>query len=196
MVDLNHEKIAWSKGFSFVAGIDEAGRGPLAGPVVAGAVILKSAKFTERIDDSKKLTAGQRQRAFGEISKKAVIGIGVIDNDIIDKVNIAKATILAMKQALFNLFVKPDFLLIDGILNIGAGVPCEYIISGDAKSLSIAAASIVAKVTRDNIMFGFQKQYPQYCFDIHKGYATRNHFWLIKKFGPFPLHRKSFRMGT
>lgn len=193
MVNLEHEKKAWKDGFSLVAGIDEAGRGPLAGPVVAGAVILKSGDFKERIDDSKKLTAGQRQAAFDEIMKKAVIGIGVIDNYIIDKVNIANATILAMKQALFNMLIKPDFALIDGILDIRAGIPCKYIKSGDAKSLSIAAASIVAKVTRDNIMLACHKQYPKYDFNSHKGYGTQKHIYIIRKIGLSRLHRRSFK---
>lgn len=190
---LNYEKAAWDKGFNLIAGIDEAGRGPLAGPVVAGAVILKSGDFNSRIDDSKKLTPKQRQAAFEEIIKKAVIGVGVVDNYVIDKLNIANATIIAMKQALFNLVIRPDFALIDGILDIGATIPCKYIKSGDAKSVSIAAASIVAKVTRDTIMLSYHEQYPKYNFSAHKGYCTKNHVYLLHKLGPTPIHRRSFK---
>lgn len=195
MANLAYEKKAWDSGFNLVAGVDEAGRGPLAGPVVAGAVILKTTDFTERIDDSKKLSAQKRQRAFSEIIKKAIFGVGIIDNYFIDKFNIANATIMAMKQALFNLPVKPDFILIDGILDIGAASPCKYIKSGDAKSLSVAAASIVAKVTRDNIMFRYHSQYPKYNFLSHKGYGTREHIYILRRFGPCRIHRRSFRMG-
>jgi ribonuclease HII len=194
MPNLNHEKTAWGRGFSLVAGVDEAGRGPLAGPVVASAVILKGSGFKERIDDSKALTARQRQAAYEEIRKKAVIGIGAIDNNTIDRLNIAVATAMAMKQALFNLMVRPDFILIDGNMDIGTKIPCKYIISGDSKSLSIAAASIVAKVTRDNIMFGYHRQYPTYDFAKHKGYGTKRHIWLMKKLGPCQIHRRSFRV--
>jgi len=190
--NLNFEKIAWNKGFNIIAGIDEAGRGPLAGPVVAGAVILKTTDFNERIDDSKKLTAKQRGRAFGELIQKSIYAVGLVDNYTIDKINIANATILAMKRALFNLLVKPDFILIDGILKIGVDTPCEYIKSGDAKSLSIAAASIIAKVTRDNIMFGYHEKYPKYDFASHKGYGTHKHIYIIHKKGPCAIHRKSF----
>jgi len=196
-VNLTYEKTAWGNGFNLVAGVDEAGRGPLAGPVVASAVILKNADFTERIDDSKKLTAAQRDRAYQEITQKAIYAVGVVDNYTIDKINIANATIVAMKRALFNLRVRPDFVLIDGILKIGYNAPCEYIKSGDAKSLSIAAASIIAKVTRDNIMFSYNKKYPGYNFIAHKGYGTRKHFYIIHKKGPCAIHRKSFltRLG-
>jgi len=190
--NFSYEKTAWKKGYSLIAGIDEAGRGPLAGPVVAGAVILKTTDFTERIDDSKKLTAKQRERAFSELSHKSIFAVGLVDNYIIDKINIANATILAMKRALFNLIVKPDFILIDGILRIGVDTPCEYIKSGDAKSLSIAAASIIAKVTRDNIMIAYHKKYPKYDFIAHKGYGTHKHIYIIHKKGPCVIHRKSF----
>ena len=190
--NLAFEKTAWGKGFNLVAGIDEAGRGPLAGPVVAGAVILKTTDFKERIDDSKKLTAKQRERAFSELTKKTIFAVGFVDNYTIDKINIANATILAMQRALFNLIVKPDFVLIDGILKIGVDMPCEYIKSGDAKSLSIAAASIIAKVTRDNIMRVYHKKYPAYDFFAHKGYGTHKHIYIIHKKGPCIIHRKSF----
>jgi len=193
--DLTFEKSAWRKGFSLVAGVDEAGRGPLAGPVVAGAVILKTTKFEERIDDSKKLTPKQRERAFAELTRKSIFAIGLVDNYTIDKINIANATKLAMKRALFNLIVKPDFVLIDGTMNIGLNAPCEYIKSGDAKSLSIAAASIIAKVTRDNMMVVYHKKYPAYDFLAHKGYGTHKHIYIIHKKGPCAIHRKSFLTG-
>lgn len=194
MAKLQYEETAWQENFSLVAGIDEAGRGPLAGPVVAAAVILKTIDFDERIDDSKKLTEKQRERAFSEIITKAVIGVGIIDNYLIDKINIANATIMAMKRALFNLIIKPDFVLIDGNLNIGVkDIPCRYIVSGDAKSLSIAAASIVAKVTRDHIMLKYHKKYPMYNFINNKGYGTKHHIYILQKSGPCSIHRKSFR---
>lgn len=193
--NLDYERIVWDKGFNLIAGVDEAGRGPLAGPVVAGAVILKTTDFSERIDDSKKLTAKQRDRAFGELIQKSIYAIGLVDNTTIDKINIANATIIAMKRALSNLLVKPDFVLIDGILKIGVDTPCEYIKSGDAKSLSIAAASIIAKVTRDNIMRGYHKKYPAYDFYSHKGYGTHKHIYIIHKKGPCAIHRKSFLTG-
>ena len=193
--NLVYEKRAWGKGFSVIAGVDEAGRGPLAGPVVAGAVILKTTDFTQRVDDSKKLTAKQRERAFCELAHKSIFAVGLVDSYTIDKINIANATILAMKRALFNLLVKPDFVLVDGILKIGVDTPCEYIKSGDAKSLSIAAASIIAKVTRDNIMVGYHKKYPEYDFIAHKGYGTHKHFYIIHKKGPCAIHRKSFLTG-
>jgi len=195
MANLRYEKNAWEKGFSLVAGVDEVGRGPLAGPVVACAVILKTMKFIERIDDSKKLSAKQRERAFAELKHKCIFAIGLVDNYTIDKINIANATKLAMKRALFNLIVKPDFVLIDGNMNIGLNAPCEYIKSGDAKSLSIAAASIIAKVTRDNMMVVYHKKYPQYDFLAHKGYGTHKHIYIIHKKGPCTIHRKSFLTG-
>jgi len=196
MANLSYEKSAWMKGYDLVAGVDEAGRGPLAGPVVASAVILKKTDFKERIDDSKKLTPSQRQSAFEEIARNALIGIGIVNNYFIDKVNIANATIMAMKQALFNLFVKPDLILVDGIIKIDAPIPCLCIKSGDAKSLSIAAASIVAKVTRDNLMLKFHDKYPRYNFMSHKGYGTKNHIYILQRFGPSPIHRKSFKLHT
>ena len=142
---------------------------------------------------SKKLTAKQRESAFEEISKKAVIGIGIIDNYYIDKINIANATIMAMRQALFNLFIEPDFVLIDGILDIGLNKACRYIVSGDSKSLSIAAASIVAKVTRDNLMLKYHIQFPVYNFINNKGYGTKAHICALQIKGPCRIHRRSFK---
>ena len=193
MAHLEYEKSAWKNGFSIVAGIDEAGRGPLAGPVVAAAVVLKTVNFENRIDDSKRLTARQRQRAFSEIIKKSVFGIGTVDNSLIDKLNIAKATILAMRQALFNLFIRPDFALIDGIMEIGNDIPQRCIKRGDSRSLSIAAASIIAKVTRDDIMLKYHKQFPAYNFLNNKGYGTKEHVSILEKRGPCRIHRRSFK---
>jgi len=189
---LRHEKRARLKGHRLIAGVDEAGRGPLAGPVVAGAVILRDTGFTERIDDSKRLTPAMRQRAFTEILSKAVIGVGIVSERVVDRINIYNATLLAMKEAVSNLKLKPDYVLIDG--NVGPRLPMEVLTipSGDAKSLSIACASIVAKVCRDSIMSFYDTLYPVYDFSSHKGYGTRRHMALIDAHGPSPIHRRSF----
>ncbi|MBI2447480.1 MAG: ribonuclease HII [Candidatus Omnitrophica bacterium] len=192
---LQYEAQAEESGFKVIAGIDEAGRGPLAGPVVASAVILKRTDFVERIDASKKLSPGQRLRAYHEILNKAVIGIGIISNEIIDEINIYKATLRAMEEAVLNLKVSPDYILIDG--NMKPKVACHSlsIIKGDSKSLSIASASIIAKVTRDNIMMEYDKSYPEYGFARHKGYPTEEHVKRIRKYGLSPIHRRSFKCG-
>lgn len=192
---LQYEVQAEESGFKIIAGIDEAGRGPLAGPVVASAVILKRTDFIERIDDSKKLSPAQRLRAYYEILNKAVIGTGIISNEIIDEINIYKATLMAMEEAVLNLKVSPDYILIDG--NMKPKVACHSlsIIKGDSKSLSIASASIIAKVTRDNIMMEYDKSYPEYGFARHKGYPTKEHVKRIKEYGLSPIHRKSFRIS-
>lgn len=189
---LYHERKAHKRGFRRVAGIDEAGRGPLAGPVVAASLILKKSRFRHRIDDSKKLTPRARGLAYGEIRKKAWIGIGIVSEKIIDEINIYNATVLAMEEAIRNLGVKPDFLLIDGRIKLKA--PCKklHIIRGDSKSRSIACASIIAKVTRDRIMCEYHKKYPGYGFLRHKGYATKEHVRRLMKHGPSPIHRMSF----
>ena len=192
---LQYETEAEEKGFKVIAGIDEAGRGPLAGPVVASAVILKRTDFVERIDDSKKLSHIQRLRAYHEILNKAVIGTGIISNEIIDEINIYKATLRAMEEAVLNLKVSPDYILIDG--NMKPKVACHSlsIIKGDSKSLSIASASIIAKVTRDNIMMEYNKSYPEYGFARHKGYPTKEHVKKIREYGLSPIHRRSFKCG-
>ena len=192
---LQYEVQAEESGFKIIAGIDEAGRGPLAGPVVASAVILKRTDFVERIDDSKKLSPGQLLRAYHEILNKAVIGTGIISNEIIDEINIYKATLMAMEEAVLNLKVSPDYILIDG--NMKPKVACHSlsIIKGDSKSLSIASASIIAKVTRDNIMMEYDKSYPEYGFARHKGYPTKEHVKRIREYGLSPIHRRSFKCG-
>jgi ribonuclease HII len=190
---LLHEKELSKGGYSRVAGVDEAGRGPLAGPVVAGAVIIKSFQFKERIDDSKKLSPKLREKAFAEIFKKAIVGIGIVDEKTIDKINIYQATKRAMQIAISNLELPPNFVIVDGKMKIATKCPMRCIVGGDSKSLSIAAASIVAKVTRDRMMVEYDKLYPQYGFAKHKGYGTKEHMAAIKDHGPSPIHRNSFR---
>jgi len=161
--------------------------------VVAACLVLKKTRFAHRIDDSKKLTPRGRFLAYGEILKKAWVGVGVVSEKIIDKINIYNASVLAMEKAIKNLKRKPDFLLVDGRV-IKLKAPCEksYIIRGDSKSLSIACASIIAKVTRDKMMCEYHKKYPRYGFFRHKGYATRDHVRRLMKYGPSPIHRASF----
>lgn len=189
---LLQEKSLSSAGYTRIAGVDEAGRGPLAGPVVAGAVILNTYDFRARIDDSKKLTARAREKAYSEILKKADVGVGIVDEKIIDAVNIHQATKKAMKIALSNLKTPPDYCIVDGRMKISTRCPIKCIIGGDGKSMSIAAASIVAKVTRDAIMREYDKVYPQYGFARHKGYGTKMHKAALKTHGPSPIHRFTF----
>ena len=191
---LRHEKAAEDRGFASIAGIDEAGRGPLAGPVVACAVILKDTRFFCEVNDSKKLSPKKRLHAYREIVKKSIVGIGMVDEDIIDIINIRRATMLAMEHAVRNLSTKPDILLIDGRLKLNLPYPQESIIGGDSKSLSIAAASIIAKVTRDTLMMQYHETYPHYRFDLHKGYGTKLHISALKNHGPSTIHRKSFKV--
>lgn len=190
---LLHERNLSSAGYCRIAGVDEAGRGPLAGPVVAGAVIIKDYKFKERIDDSKKLSAKRRERACREILKKCVVGIGVVDEKIIDDINIYQATKRAMQLAISKLDIPPDYVIVDGNMRISTACPIKCIVAGDSKSLSIAAASIVAKVTRDRLMKEYDAIYPEYGFAQHKGYGTRGHIKAISDYGPSPIHRRSFR---
>lgn len=190
---LYHEKRAHKAGYCQIAGIDEAGRGPLAGPVVAACVILKDFKFKNRIDDSKALTPKARARAYDEILKKAVFGIGIVKEKIIDKINIYHATASAMEKAVGALTGTPDFLLIDGTIRLNLPYKKALIVGGDTKSLSIACASIIAKVTRDRIMERYDRIYPHYGFARHKGYGTRQHKEALVKYGPSPIHRFTFR---
>jgi ribonuclease HII len=185
-------------GFDTIIGVDEAGRGPLAGPVVAAAVALKAKGFRSRIDDSKKLTPRQREAAFLEISAKSAFGIGIVNEQVIDRVNILQATRLAMLQAVGSLIKKfgasgaRPCLIVDGNMPLDAGFPCQPIVGGDGRSKSIAAASILAKVSRDRIMSIYDRVYPGYGFLRHKGYPTSAHRRALKKLGPSPIHRKSF----
>jgi ribonuclease HII len=197
------EKKLRKKGYSFVAGIDEAGRGPLAGPVVAVAVNFQfpifnkfSIKQFSKINDSKKLTEKQREEIYEVLIKHPQInfGVGIVSEKVIDKINILQATKLAMKKALRNLEKKTkiDYLLIDGNFGLDAGKPEKSIIKGDQKVMSIATASIIAKVTRDRLMGKYHKKFPQYGFKKHKGYGTKAHFSSLEKFGPCKIHRKTF----
>ena len=188
------DKDFYNKGLSFVSGVDEAGRGPLAGPVVAAAVILPKDIFIDGVNDSKKLTEKKRNILFEEIKQKAFsYGIGIVDAKTIDEINILQATFLAMRKALEQLSVKPDLVLVAGNHTIpNLQNKQQAIVSGDAKSASIACASILAKVTRDNMMYEYAKQYPQYNFQKHKGYGTKAHLDAIQKHGPCPIHRMTF----
>ena len=190
---LREEKRLNSLGHSLVAGVDEAGRGPLAGPVVAGAVILKDFNFICEINDSKQLSKKKRECAYKEIVKKAIVGIGIVDEKIIDKINIYQATLKAMEMAIANLNIPPDYVIVDGRMKLITKCPVKCIIKGDCKSMSIAAASIIAKVTRDDIMSKYDSEYPQYGFARHKGYGTRRHIQALRKFGPSPIHRFSYQ---
>lgn len=195
MTDINLYKFEdelFQKGITYIAGIDEAGRGPLAGPVVAAAVILKKGAKLKYVDDSKKLTEKQRQKALIEIKEHAIaIGIGIASVEEIDRINIYRAAREAMHSAIDQLKVKPEFLLIDA-MPMELDIPNLSIIKGDQKSISIAAASIIAKTTRDQYMIEMDKVFPKYNFKQHKGYGTKEHIELIKKYGYTPIHRKSY----
>ena len=189
------EKIAYQEGYQLVAGIDEAGRGPLAGPVVAAAVILPPDYVNIEINDSKQLSAGKREELYEIINKEAVaIGMMVVDADTIDRVNILQATLQAMRDAVLELPTSPDFLLIDGNQRVPILTPQKPIVKGDSLSISIAAASIIAKVSRDRIMEMYHRQFPQYNFQQNKGYGTKEHLDAIKQFGICKIHRKSFHV--
>lgn len=193
MWKIEHEKIR--DGYNLIAGVDEAGRGPLAGPVCVSAVILPQDCYFEKINDSKKLTEKQKDRLFDEIKEKAVAyNIVLIDNEEIDRLNILNATFKGMCESVKGLSVTPDFVLIDGNKIKGMETPHECVVKGDSKSISIAAASILAKVTRDRYMAELAKKYPQYQFEKHKGYPTKLHYELLKKYGASDIHRKSFNL--
>ncbi|MFH1076891.1 MAG: ribonuclease HII [Pseudomonadota bacterium] len=188
------ENAAYNSGSKLVTGIDEAGRGPLAGPVVAAAVLLPQHINLPGINDSKKLSPSKRELLYELIYNKAVtIGIGIIDAAIIDKINILQGTLLAMRIAVEYLFPAPDYILIDGISLISSNIPQQPIPKGDSLSISIAAASIVAKVTRDRLMKRYSEDFPEYGFQQHMGYGTSQHLEAIKKLGACPIHRKTFR---
>jgi ribonuclease HII len=177
-----------------IAGLDEAGRGPLAGPVVAAAVVLPPKGKWTGVDDSKKLSPAQREKIFPLLFEKALgVGVGIVEAQEIDRLNILQASLRAMQLAVEKLPLPPDFLLIDGIHALRFPLPQQTIPKGDQRCLSIAAASIVAKVTRDRLMTAYHDQYPQYNFARHKGYGTKEHLQAIRKYGCCPLHRQSFR---
>ncbi len=183
-----------SKGFEFICGIDEAGRGPLAGPVVVASVIMPADSIIEGVNDSKKVSEKKREKLYDLILEEAIsYGVGIIGQDEIDDINILNATKKGLTMSLKELDKKPDLIIVDALTHIDTlGIPYESIIKGDAKCYSISAASIIAKVTRDRIMREWDKVYPQYGFATHKGYGTAAHIKAIKEYGPCPLHRKTF----
>jgi len=193
--DFTRERALRARGFLFVAGVDEAGRGPLAGPVVAAAVILPDDCAIEGLNDSKKLTTEKREHFHATLSVRADIhwGIGQADVAEIDRLNILRATHLAMARAVEALPRKPDHALVDGLPVRGLPVPHTALVAGDTLSLSIAAASIIAKVTRDRLMTALDAEYPQYGFARHKGYGVREHLQALRNHGPCPVHRRSFQ---
>ncbi len=190
----NFEKKGIEKGFSCIAGIDEAGRGPLAGPVVSASVILPFSFSVPDIKDSKKLTPKKRACLYEKIYEQALsIGIGIVDSIEIDRINILQASLMSMAMSVENLNPQPDYLLIDGQFKIPSDLPQQPIIRGDSLSISIAAASIIAKVTRDRLMVEYHYYYPEFGFFQHKGYPTKAHKQAIKEFGYCPIHRLSFK---
>ena len=191
--DLSFEIDVYRQGFTHIAGIDEAGRGCLAGPVVAAAVIFHAGYFIDGVDDSKKLSHARREYLFEIIRVNAIsIGVGIVDNKEIDKINIYNATINAMKMAVEDLAIHPDYLLIDAVPVKDLPIPQLPIIKGDTLSFTIASASIVAKVTRDRLMAGHHLSFPNYNFKAHKGYGTREHIERLRQFGPCSIHRSTF----
>ena len=188
-----YENKLYAQGKNLIAGLDEAGRGPLAGPVVAGAVILPKSCNIQGLNDSKKLSPKKRDSLFSQIYDVALsVGVGTADTKEVDKINILAATHRAMNRAIDNLDISPECILVDGLRVSSLKKPQIAIVKGDSKSASIAAASIIAKVTRDRIMIDYAKQYPRYGFEKHKGYATQFHLEAIAKFGISPIHRRSF----
>lgn len=188
------EKKLYSTGLNHIAGIDEAGRGPLAGPVVVGIAIMKPDSFIEGVNDSKKISQRKREQLYEQITSEAIDwAVGIVDQKEIDEINILNATKKALHMAISNLKVKPDRILVDALEHIDTyGIPYTSIIKGDAKIYSISAASIIAKVTRDRIMKEYDEIYPEYGFSGHKGYGTAKHIQALKTYGPCSLHRKTF----
>ncbi len=188
-----YERELWKQNVSVVAGLDEAGRGPLAGPVVAAAVVFTKETYIPQVNDSKKLTPPVREELYEIILEKAAdCSVGFADVAEIDRYNIVQASFVAMRRAVEGLSRRPDFLLVDGKTFPEQAIPCRTIVQGDARSFSIAAASILAKVTRDRMMLEYDKLFPQYGFAAHKGYATRAHLDAIEQHGLCPIHRRSF----
>lgn len=190
---LEYENKALESGYKIICGVDEAGRGPLAGPVYAAAVILPKGHIVEGVNDSKKLSEKKREMLFEKIISECVCySVGTASEQEIDEINILQATFLAMKRAVNGLSVKPDIALIDGNKKPGLDIVEWDIIKGDSKSANIAAASIIAKVSRDRYMLEMAEKYPQYQFERHKGYGTKLHYEMIEKYGISPIHRKTF----
>jgi len=187
------DKKYFTKNVKYLAGVDEAGRGPLAGPVVAAAVIFRQSTSIKGVNDSKQLTENQREKLYKKIISRALsYSVSVVDASVIDDINILNATLLAMKQAVNNLTTKPDLILVDGNRKFQSDIPVIPIVKGDTKSFSIAAASILAKVTRDRLMKNLAIDYPHYLWQKNKGYPTKEHREIIRKIGPCPLHRNTF----
>lgn len=188
------DKEFFDKGVKYIAGIDEAGRGPLAGPVVVASVILPQDSIIEGINDSKKVSEAKREKLYDIIINEAIsYGVGIIYQDEIDEINILQATKKGLTEAIKQMEIKPNIIMVDALSGIDTlGIPYKSIIKGDAKCYSIAAASIIAKVTRDRIMREWDKVYPEYGFGSHKGYGTAKHIAAIREFGPCPIHRKTF----
>ena len=193
MSEINFWEIESELPYDLTCGVDEAGRGPLAGPVCAAAVILPKGLVIPGLNDSKKLTDKRRRELFPIIQQEAVsFGIAFASQEEIDEINILQATFLAMRRAIDQLDPKPDFALIDGNRETDFGVPCKTVIKGDSLSANIAAASVLAKVTRDNWMIEAAEKYPGYGFEIHKGYGTKAHYAALEKLGPCAIHRRTF----
>jgi len=189
------EKLAYCEGYQYIAGVDEAGRGPLAGPVVAAAVIFPPAYQNSEINDSKKLTACKRDKLYKVIFEDAIaVGVGVADVAVIDRLNILRASLQAMREAVLDLSVAPDFILIDGLHTIPFDLAQKALVKGDSLSVSIAAASIIAKVSRDRIMEMYHRQFPQYNFLQNKGYGTAEHRKILQEIGMCKIHRRSFHL--
>lgn len=198
MPDYTYEKLAAEGGYKFICGVDEAGRGPLAGPVFAAAVILPMDCEIEGLNDSKKLSEKKREALFDVIKEKALAySVASASVDEIEEFNILKATYLAMNRAILGLHIAPDFAIIDGNrIPDNAPTKCEALIKGDFKSMSVAAASILAKVSRDRLLVEYDQKYPEYNFKKHKGYGTKEHYEAINKHGICEIHRKSFLKGV
>jgi ribonuclease HII len=189
----NIENQYLSRGFCRICGVDEAGRGPLAGPVVAAAVVLPVLVDIENIRDSKRLSSAMRENLFEKILQVAQVGVGEASPAEIDAMNILKASLLAMKRAVDSLKISPDIVLVDGLYTLPTEMPSHAIVKGDARVRVISAASIIAKVTRDHIMLKYENEFPGYGFSRHKGYPTREHLQALRRLGPTPIHRKTFR---
>lgn len=190
---LEYENAALNSGFEVICGIDEAGRGPLAGPVYAAAVILPKGHIVEGVNDSKKISEKKRDLLFDKIIDECVCySIGTASEQEIDEINILQATFLAMRRAVAGLEIKPDIALVDGNKKPGLDIAEQIIVKGDSKSANIAAASIIAKVSRDRYMLEMAEKYPEYQFEKHKGYGTKLHYEMLEKYGISPIHRKTF----